>query len=62
MLNYHVYLFPEKIIKLSHILLADFDKYTHGYGIIYVIMCCLKKFLFQVSKISYFFPFKIIAS
>lgn len=47
MLNYHVYLFPEKIIKVFHILLADFDKYTHGYGIIYVIMFCLKKIPFS---------------
>lgn len=57
MLNYHVYLFPKKIIKVFHILLADFDKYTHGYGIIYVIMFCLKKIPFSRFQKSHTFPF-----
>lgn len=61
-MNYHVYSFPEKIIKLSHILLVGFDKYTHDYGVIWVVRLFLKKSLYGVPKISHFFLFKIIAS
>lgn len=54
-MNYHVYSFPEKIIKLSHILLVGFDKYTHDYGVIWVVTLFLKKIPFRGSKKSHTF-------
>lgn len=56
-MNYHVYSFSEKIIKLSHILLVGFDKYTHDYGVICVVRLFLKKSLFGVPKNLILFPF-----
>lgn len=52
----HVYLFPEKIIKLSHILLIDFDKCIHDQGLTYIIKLFPKNLLSGFQK-SHTFPF-----